>query len=397
MKRIFLIFGILVVLCLLSGCGMHTHVYETDCDGRCNTCGAERTTNGHRYSGDCDSTCNECGEEREAKEHTYSTDCDTVCDCCGFGRVASAQHVHVDKCAWHCDLCFSEISDGGHNFSKDYTYNNDATHLANGTESKKCTRCGYVWETRAAEKTAGHSFNNKKECTECGFKIPELEQYLIYESFEGKPRYGVDYGGSYSGGGYSKGTVKVGDFKSGVLCRVATRVSEGDTDLRCLEMFRAESDRASGNDGLIDLVTVGEMDTKHTLEFDISVGGGNDTNIYVNGRKQPDGSGEIQFNSFVWYKASDKRLYVGGTAIAEEFNDGKWHNIAITIDDSARCYDVYLDGVKVVSGVRYTNESYPSAAQQRVDLYRITMLKGTSMAAFSLDNLMLYYGDYRGI
>ena len=388
------IVAILLAACMLSGCGMHTHVYENECDERCDICGAERSIYGHRYSGECDSTCNACGEEREAKEHTYSTDCDTVCDCCGWERVSSVSHAHEDTCAWYCDLCGAELSDGGHNFSKNYTYNNDATHSSNGTESKTCSKCGFVWETRAVENTAGHSFNSKKECTECGFAIPNFEDYLIYESFEGRQKYGVSYGGS---GYLSKGTVKLGDFKSGVLCNVATRVSEDDTDLRCLEMFRAESDNTSGNDGLVDLVATWDTDIRHTLEFDISVGVGNATNIYVNGRKEPEGAGNIQFNSFVWYKASDRRLYAGSTAIAENFNDGKWHNIAITVDDNAGCYDVYLDGVRVANGVRYTNENYPSAAQQRVDLYRITMLKGTSMAAFYLDNLTVYYGEYRGI
>ena len=394
MRKLNSIVAILFAACMLSGCGMHTHVYENECDERCNTCGATRDVYAHRYSGECDSTCNACGEEREAKEHTYSTDCDTVCDCCGFERVSSVSHVHEDPCAWICDLCGSAISDGGHNFSKDYTYNNDATHSTNGTESKVCSRCGYLWETRMAENTAGHSFNTKKVCTECGFAIPNFEDYLIYESFEGRQMYGVSYGGSWY---LSRGTVKVGDFKSGVLCNVDTRVSEDDTNLRCLEMFRAESDRTTGNDGLIDLVATWDTDIRHTLEFDISIGMGNDTNIYVNGRKDPEGAGDIQFNSFVWYKAGDRRLYAGSIAIAEGFNDGEWHNIAITIDDTAGCYDVYLDGVKVANGVRYSNDKYPTADQQRVDLYRITMLKGTSLAAFYLDNLMVYYGEYRGI
>ena len=133
------IVAILLAACMLSGCGMHTHVYENDCDERCNVCGAERSIYGHRYSGECDSTCNSCGEEREAKEHTYSTDCDTVCDCCGWERVSSVSHAHEDTCAWYCDLCGAELSDGGHNFSKNYTYNNDATHSENGTESKTCS------------------------------------------------------------------------------------------------------------------------------------------------------------------------------------------------------------------------------------------------------------------
>ena len=394
MKKLKSAIGILLAVCLLSGCGMHTHVYENDCDKRCNACGAEREVYGHLYSGDCDTVCNSCGEVRAAKAHTYTSDCDTVCDCCGEARVANAEHFHEDKCALYCDLCGSEMENGGHNFGKNYKYNDDATHSSNGTESKTCTKCGYVWETRVVENSMGHCFNGKKECTDCGFKIPTLDSYLVYESFEGCQRYGVNYVGSR--GDLTSGTVKIGDYKQGVLLRIASGLTDADTNLRCLELFRAESDNTSGNDGFVDLVPIGELASKHTVEFDIIVGVGNATNIYVNGRKEPDGSHDVQFNSFVWYKASDRRLYVGGTAIAENFNDGQWHNIAITIDDGNRSYSVYLDGVSVASGVRYTNESYPSADQQRVGLYRITMLKGTSLAEFYLDNLKTYNGEYRG-
>ena len=193
MKKLKSAIGILLAVCLLSGCGMHTHVYENDCDKRCNVCGAEREVYGHLYSGDCDTVCNSCGEVRAAKAHTYTSDCDTVCDCCGEARVANAEHFHEDKCALYCDLCGSEMENGGHNFGKNYKYNYDATHSSNGTESKTCTKCGYVWETRVVENSKGHCFDKDGRCTDCGWSFPDLSLYMAYESFEAIEFYNVSY------------------------------------------------------------------------------------------------------------------------------------------------------------------------------------------------------------
>jgi hypothetical protein len=172
-------------------------------------------------------------------------------------------------------------------------------------------------------------------------------------------------------------------------------VCEGNTDLRYLSIFRAESEKALSNDGYLDITPLkAGLDTKHTIEFDIMISPSNDTNIYLTGRKQPDGKDIAYFNQFILYKASSGQLCAGDRVLCENFAKGEWHNIAVTVDDLRRAYDVYVDGELVLSAGRYTDADYPSADSVTVGLYRITMVKGTSLGEFSLDNIAVYNGAY---
>ncbi len=378
---------------VFMGCGAHEHIYSHPCDTVCDECGSERIVDGHLYDGDCDAFCNKCDGERTAEEHIYSVSCDTECDGCGEKRESDVAHSYESECDRACLLCGTANEKGGHDYSGKYTYNNDATHSSDGTESLRCDNCGFVYETRRAEKTVGHRLDTEGKCEECGWSVPDLSLYKAYESFEGCRKYDVSY---YENRDFTCGSIKIGEYKDGVRYRINSRVCEGNVDLRYLRIYRSASENTSGNDGFIDITPIkAELKARHTVEFDIMIGAENEANIYLNGRKQMEDSTDVQFNSFVWYNAGKKRLQAGDSVIVDNFTAGVWYHIAVSIDDAHRTYGVYVDGNPRLINEKYSNGLYPSSDSAIVGLYRITMLKGTVAGDFYLDNIAVYNGEYR--
>lgn len=417
------------------------HEYGFECDSDCDICGFERTAAAHTYSGECDRTCNVCGdpERTVTEEHTYAYDCDTDCDVCGEKRVATAEHTYSGACdpdcngcgfvrgelqhswsAWKsrgdatctedgtksrkCSVCKAEelaVDEGtatGHYFlgSTGYTFNNDATHSKDGTESKRCYLCDYAEDTRTATGTRGHCFDKDGKCKECGFVTPALGAYMTYESFEEYQKLNQSFSLN-SGKGTNIGTVKAETKKTGVSYTIVQRGYLNDSNIRALKISRAASNNESGNDTVVDISprSASALSSKHVIEFDIMIGADNATNIYLNGRKEKNGS--AVFNQFVWYNDARKSVYIGTFEAVQGVKDGEWFSVAIEIDDEAKTYTIYAEGERVPYTFDYVKASeYYSFSECVVGCYRFTANKGKNAVEFYLDNVKLYNGEYTG-
>ena len=99
--------------CIDIGSGKdHTeHVFDNDCDTRCNECEYTREVF-HKWYSECDSECDVCGEKRTPAEHTYDNGCDADCNECGLKR--GVTHIYDNACDTKCNLCGLERSVGEH-------------------------------------------------------------------------------------------------------------------------------------------------------------------------------------------------------------------------------------------------------------------------------------------
>lgn len=416
------------------------HVYGFVCDTSCDVCGFIREAEEHTYSGKCDLSCNVCGdsERANADEHEYSADCDTECGVCGEKRVTAVDHEYTNDCdaycnncnalrvnvshSWsdwkskgdatctedgtkyrRCAICKAEdtvIDKGtatGHYYlgSTGYTFNNDATHAKDGTESRICFLCEQKADTRTAPGTAGHSFGKDGKCKECGFSTPALSAYMAYESFEELQKLNQSFVAAIDLN-KTTGKITVETKKTGVTYTIVSRGGLYDSNIRALKIARAASNNESGNDTVFDVAPFNSavITAKHVIEFDIMIGSGNATNIYLNGRKEKNGS--AVFNQFVWYNDARKSVYIGNVEAVKDVPDDQWVTVALAIDDEAKTYDIYLEGELAVSGLPYVKAGeYYSFSECKPGCYRITANKGTGAVEFYLDNVVLYNGEYR--
>lgn len=113
------------------------HQYSDACDPTCD-CGFERDVVPHLYDDDCDSRCNLCGEIREAVPHKYENSCDRVCDC---GVTRPIAHTYDNGCDADCNVC-GEKRAAEHAFGE-YVVTKEATALRNGEQERTCTVCGH--------------------------------------------------------------------------------------------------------------------------------------------------------------------------------------------------------------------------------------------------------------
>ncbi len=415
------------------------HVTDCACDGECNICGTTLQAAPHTYAGDCDEYCNVCNEQRTVEtEHNFASDCAVYCSVCAAARTAVGEHTYSSDCdaecnscgyvrgelnhswsAWRsnydatceedgtktrkCSVCKMDewaVDEGtatGHYFlsSDGYQFNNDATHTKDGTESEKCYLCGYARSTRPAVGSAGHSFDGSGKCKECGLVTPALSLYMTYESFESCQKVGQAFSVSNSKS-YTTGKVQT-TAKTGVTYTIVSRGKLNDSNIRALKIARAASSNTTGNDTVVDVLprSASALASKHVIEFDIMIGSGNATNIYLNGRKEKNGS--AVFNQFVWYNDARKSVYIGSIEAVTDVPDDQWVTVALAIDDEAKTYAIYVEGEMAVSGLPYVKASeYYSFSECVVNCYRFTANKGTTAVEFYLDNIKLYNGDYAG-
>lgn len=417
------------------------HEYSYACDVSCNVCGGIREAEEHTYSGGCDRVCNVCGDDERAvtDEHSFVSNCDTQCNVCGEKTEPAANHSYSSACDVDCDACGevrtnvqhswgawrsngdatceedgtktrkcsvcktleTDIEVGsatGHYYlgSDGYSFNNDATHLKDGTESRKCYLCDNPDGTRPAIGTAGHCFDKNGKCKECGWYVPDLSAYMVYGSFE---EYQYKNQSFYSVIDRTKttGMITAETRKTGVTYTIVSRGNPADSNLRALKIERAASQNETGNDTIVDVAPtyVGRLTAKHVIEFEIMIGSGNGTNIYLNGRKEKSGSSAV-FNQFVWYNDAYKSVLIGNTTLVDGVEDNVWYRIALAIDDEAKTYDIYVEGVKALSGISYVKSAeYYSFSECAVGCYRFTANKGKGAVEFYLDNITVYNGEYR--
>ena len=415
------------------------HTYSYDCDTKCNFCTFVREAEEHTYSGDCDKTCNVCSEEREINgNHTYSADCDAECNVCGETRTANGAHLFTADCDATCNNCgLKRTNVQDHNWRKKvtvvqrrtctddeivkktcldceheelevrnkafghdydptapYVFNNDATHTKDGTESQYCIYGDGSRNQRPAPGTAGHCFDSTGKCKECGWIAPVITNSTVYESFESYNKLNQTYTSTVFNAN-SKGNVKAETSKLGVTYTVVSRGNVYGQNIRALKIAREASANESGNDALVDAVptTSVPLTAKHVVEFEIMIGSSNGSNIYLNGRKEKGGS--AVFNQFVWYNDAYKSVLIGNTTLVEGVEDNQWYKIALAIDDEEKTYDIYVEGVKVLSGIEYVKaDSYYSHSEAVAGCYRFTANKGTAAVEFYLDNISVYNGEY---
>ena len=121
----------------------------------------------------------------------------------------------------------------------------------------------------------------------------------------------------------------------------------------------------------------------HVVSFDIYLGGG----VVKDGIQFVGRKGAGIFNNFLnfavdgsVYAASKHKIYTADPA-------GEWVNFAVAINDSAREFDVYVNGSKVIMGVPYPTENYPAWEDQKIDRYRITVAGSNNEASeMRIDN-----------
>ena len=415
------------------------HEYRYDCDSDCDICGFVREAEAHTFDSNCDTQCNVCGEKTgPAANHSYSSVCDTDCDACGEKRITESEHIYSGPCDAECNSCgyvrgnlnhswsawrsnydATCVEDGtktrkcsvckmdewavdegtatGHYFlsSDGYQFNNDATHYKDGTESEKCYLCGYARSTRPAVGSAGHSFDGSGRCKECGLVTPALGAYMTYDSFEAYQKVGQAFTVSNSKS-YTAGKVQT-TAKTGVTYTIVSRGKLADSNIRALKIARAASSNTTGNDTIVDVLprSASALASKHVIEFEIMIGSGNETNIYLNGRKEKNGS--AVFNQFVWYNDARKSVYIGSYEAVTGVKDDEWFKVALVIDDEAKTYTIYADGQLAAAGIPYVkSDEYYSFSECVVNCYRFTANKGTTAVEFYLDNIKLYNGDYVG-
>ena len=168
------------------------HIYDTQCDDTCNTCGETRSAK-HNYSWIIDqqpncvengykhAECSLCGRTinnntviAATGNHSYSNNCDATCNVCGGTRVVT----HNFKSATcnapkTCRVCgLTEGMALGHNYDN--------------VCDADCNRCG------ALRATQGHKYFNEvdKICDICGSERQIIGQHLIEE--DGKIYYYLD-------------------------------------------------------------------------------------------------------------------------------------------------------------------------------------------------------------
>ena len=169
-------------------CGDETekeaHIYDNDCDTKCNVCSRERTVT-HSYGATLKSDgthhwkeCTECGDQIQKATHSYDNDCDAYCNGCGrkrtvthtYGATLKSDGTHHWK---ECTECGDQIQKATHSYDNDcdaycngcgrertVTHTYGATLESNGTHHwKACTKCG------AEVEKAVHSYDNACDAT----------------------------------------------------------------------------------------------------------------------------------------------------------------------------------------------------------------------------------------
>ena len=166
------------------------HVYDADCDNKCNLCNATRYglrsggypgENWHVYTTFCDTTCDDCQAVR-TPIHVFSYDCQEICAACGENRVPTATHTYSDVtdvstgeiiagttgCDDVCDVC-KETRKAPHNYQYDCSVlcltcfrrnpDADALHDWDNACDTKCNTCN-------ANRKVTHDYDNDCD-TEC--------------------------------------------------------------------------------------------------------------------------------------------------------------------------------------------------------------------------------------
>ena len=188
------------------------HVYGSNCDESCNTCGYTRVTehtwdtsgyttdaNYHWYK------CTVCGAQKDRNAHDFTNSCDTNCGECGYVR--SITHTYGSDYTtdasnhWYqCTVCGNKTGTGAHQFK--------LTSINNTQHTKACSVCKFVASTDS------HVFNAQNKC-ECGAEKQIIETYATsvdyinlngpysgYGSYVGNPQtikgHGTDYYGKLS-------------------------------------------------------------------------------------------------------------------------------------------------------------------------------------------------------
>ena len=139
----------------------------------------------------------------------------------------------------------------------------------------------------------------------------------------------------------------------------------------------------------LQVMTLSGFSFTHVISFDIYLGGGAmKDDVQFVGRK---GSGV--FNNFLTF-------YTDGTVYAADKYQfftakasGEWVNFAVAINDTTREFDVYVNGVKKLVGVTYSNENYEGWDTMKIDRYRLTVRGANSYETeMRIDNFYVSSG-----
>ena len=145
------------------------HVYDGDCDTKCNLCNAPVNANSaHVYENSCDTACNVCGAKRSIT-HTYTNACDAYCDVCYEVRIPEAHTGGTATCTKkaECTVCGTEYSEYA-----DHVFGAEWKNSAN-YHWYECT-CG------SKKDEAAHNFSDwsvkdgkRVRTCECGYTISD--------------------------------------------------------------------------------------------------------------------------------------------------------------------------------------------------------------------------------
>ena len=150
-------------------------VYTCECGVKFNENYVDSDINAHIYDADCDAKCNVCGESRTSpSEHVYDADCDAKCNVCGETRTPLSQHVYDSACDAICNVCKAErATELSHNYGGAWLSDETGHWL-------RCQNDGCTQNARFAEHTPDHEGGATEEyaitCTVCGYVIEEKKE-----------------------------------------------------------------------------------------------------------------------------------------------------------------------------------------------------------------------------
>lgn len=236
-----------------------------------------------------------------------------------------------------------------------------ATYSSEGEETVSC-KCGKVSETKTLPMLI----------------TPTPEGYIIYQDFElfDVGAYNNDTGGRF-------GVVE----KDGVSYTVANPLE--DSVNKALRFYRVAGDRDTNRDGYMNIEPRDTaLPAVHVLEMSVMVTEKTTGVFYINARKATENLFP-QFNSLLSYNAETGELRAGSSVITR-FEKNVFYRISLVIDDASREYEVYINGYRMASGIKYANASYPAYTVGQHLLYRVSLNSSVSETEFYLDGISIY-------
>lgn len=225
----------------------------------------------------------------------------------------------------------------------------------------------------------GAKFSNIKFAAAKEHKAPKT--YIANEDFS---EFSVLEHGTQSKGNLS---VISSDYTSAKIL--------ADGDNKYLSMSRENTDTKA--DCLLQFYDEALKSDTYVVQFDASLNENVKLENFVNllvGRKTVNNSGVFEYllrvseNGYIHTTTGA----LGSTTLGMLYSD-KFINIAVVINDKARTYSVYLDGVLAIRNQEFQNKNYAGTPSEVQTMFRIALSQGVKNAAICIDNFKVYTGD----